>query len=213
MDTLYHKTNFKFSQDAENWIRDRYKDHFITQFGHNYDVTQINPTSQAEWRASKAGQELLEFLSTYNCNISELSITAHLCNKSEFKRRLIHPHIDFIRPNGVLTVVNTRFNILILGNPEDEMIWWTSVKADSNKLKEVTYINPRTNISYNTLTIPGNLNKKLEELGDYDFKQSNLLTPSAFVRTDCMHTLSVTPGPRLVVTVGFNKTIEELIGL
>jgi hypothetical protein len=209
---LYYKTNFEFSQDSKKWILDRYKNNFDNEYGHNYDVTQLTPDLQKEWR-DNAGKELLEFLSAYNCNISELSITAHICNKSEFRPRLIQPHIDFIRPNGVLTVVNTRFNILILGNPEDEMIWWTSVEANSNKLKEVTYINPRTNASYNTLTIPGNLNKKLEELGDYDFKQSNLLTPSAFVRTDCMHTLSVTPGPRLVVTVGFNKTIEELIGL
>ena len=37
----------------------------------------------------------------------------------------------------------------------------------------------------------------LPERKERDDKKDKLLTPSAFVRTDCTHTVNVSPGPRL----------------
>ena len=42
--------------------------------------------------------------------------------------------------------------------------------------------------------------------------KSNLLVPSAFVKTDCAHTVSVSAGPRLIVTVAIDKPLHEIIG-
>ena len=50
-------------------------------------------------------------------------------------------------------------------------------------------------------------------LGEPTHCEDRLLAPSAFVRTNCPHTVSVSPGPRIIVTVAFDKTIEEIAGV
>jgi len=49
-------------------------------------------------------------------------------------------------------------------------------------------------------------------LGKPDAEIRNLYNPSAFVRTNCAHTVSVSPGPRLIVTVALDKNIQEIFG-
>lgn len=205
---LYHKTNFDFSPKAKEWAISYYENHFKEHFFHNLEGGQ--QSRQSEWRASPVGQEILNFLSTYNCDTSKLLISAHLCNSKESGYG--KPHVDIINPNNESIVINTRFNVMILGNPADPMCWWTDIPYNDNRLFETIQYNGRTGKPFKTITIPGESTKeKLNYLGKADVVESNLLTPSAFVRTDIVHTIFHSAGPRLVITVGFDKSIEELI--
>lgn len=208
---LYHKTNFDFSQEAKDWLLNRYKDHFKLNFYHNYDWIQNQ--LQHEWRASIAGEELLSYLSQYNCDTSNLIITAHLANLTiPYYSR---PHVDaeqlYGPAKGKITVTS-KFNIIVLGNPEDPMLWWTNFHHTDKRLYYSNVLNTRTNQEFSSLSMPGHTNEeKMEYLGPATDTASNLLTPSAFVRTDYVHTVHLSPGPRLVITVGFEKSIEDLI--
>jgi len=211
MTLLFHQTEFNFSLEAKSWIIARYSSHFNENFFHNLDGSQVK--FQHEWRDSLAGQELLNFLSQYVNDTSDLIITAHLCNTKVKSMGL--PHIDYARPNGVdRELIATRFNVMVLGNPEDIMYWWTEFDDLHPALTETTLITARTNRSYPAKTMPGkNTQEKLEYLGKATGKAENLLTPSAFVRTDCVHAICTSPGPRLVVTVGFRQKINEIVNL
>jgi hypothetical protein len=201
---LFHKTTFDFSQESKNWILDRYKNHFNKNFYHNLDLDQRK--LQYEWREVSAGKELLDYLLQYNCDTSNLIITAHLANLEN--QHYGRPHVDKEKQQ----IVTTRFNILIKGNAEDPMFWWTDFHYTDSRLYTVTQISTRTGLPFKGLTMPGTtIAEKMEYLGPATLTESNLLTPSAFVRTDYVHNIQLSPGPRLVITVGLNKTIEELI--
>jgi len=201
---LFHKTDFDFSQEAKDWILNRYKNHFNENFYHNLDWDQRK--LQHEWREVSAGQELLNYLSQYNCDTSNLIITAHLANLEN--QGYGRPHVD----NENHKILKSRFNILIKGNPEDPMHWWTDFHHTDKRLYSITQVSTRTGLPFTGLTMPGTtVAEKMEYLGPATAAESNLLTPSAFVRTDYVHTVHLSPGPRLVITVGFEKSIEDLI--
>lgn len=205
---LFHKTTFDFSSEAKAWAIAYYENLFKENFNHNLEGGQLN--RQDAWRASPVGQELLNYLSQYNCDTSSLLISAHLCNSKESGYG--KPHVDIINPNNKMTIVNTRFNVMILGNPSDPMVWWTDMPYNDSRMVESTQFNGRTGKPFKTITMPGETTKeKLNYLGKADVYEPNLLTPSAFVRTDIVHTIFHSAGPRLVITVGFDKSIDELI--
>ena len=66
-------------------------------------------------------------------------------------------------------------------------------------------------IEYISKSVIGNtMKERWNYLGEPTMIASNILTPSAFVKTDCVHTVTCSAGPRLIVTVALNKSIEEL---
>ena len=210
MTIFYYKTQFKFSDAATNWILQKYEPLLKTEFAHDLDITQYSVKLQVEWYHSLPGQELRKFLSQYNCDTSYYGINVFVSNmKSTFKG---NPHIDTrFDAEGNTASINTRFNVMVLGNPNDEMVWWESMQYDDARLISNTFTDI-TGKEYSSNGIPGNsIEDRWNYLGEPTTKVSNLLMPSAFVKTDCAHTVSVSAEPRLVVTVAFNKSIEEII--
>jgi hypothetical protein len=208
---LFHQTTFGFSQPALDWITNYYKDKYETNFHHNLDGIQWR--HQDIWHASPAGIELLNFLKQYYCNTENLIITAHLSNTKN--SGFTNPHVDVInRGAAEPKIIKSRFNVLVKGNVEDAMYWWPNIACGDHRLIPAVHTSSRTGKPYNTFTVPGDtIKEKFIFLGKADVIKSNLLTPSAFVRTDCMHTIFTSAGPRLVVTVEFDETIEELLNI
>jgi len=213
MTAFFHRTSFDFSQQAKDWILDRYTGRFSKEFYHNLDSTQGTAYSQLEWRNSPAGKELMQFLATYNCEVSHSGISAHISNQAT--GAMCNPHIDFVtNRQGIRNLISTRFNVLVLGNPMDTMHWWPDLTDDHPTLLDYSRQNNQTGFKYKTKVVPGDtIQNRIDFLGTAPIIEANVSSPSAFVKTDCVHSINLSPGPRLLITVAFNKSVDEITAM
>lgn len=213
MNHLFYPTNFKLSEEATAWVIDKFQHRFTKNFNHNLDLA----LTQQQWRNGPVGKELLNFLSQYNCDTSTLIIGAQIANNKN--DTMMRPHIDSYREldaddNDFLELKNTRFNVFVLGTPEDEIYWWSTINHDDSRLIEKKTISPISQRTFKTMWVPGNTNREqIDYLGPHDYSASYATIPSAFLRTDCIHTLKLSKGPRLLVSVAFDKPLAEIINL
>jgi hypothetical protein len=208
--TFFYKTSFNFSAQAKYWIINRYRDRFNNKFFHDLDITQYDQQSQTEWQQSIAGQELADFLSLYNCDASYYGIATFISNDSA--KVFSNPHMDTKFSKGNSYRIKSRFNVMVLGNPDDPMVWWNHMTYGDSRMPETEFTSI-TGTKYTSKSIPGNnAEERWNYLGTPSATESGLLTPSAFVQTDCAHAVILSPEPRLIVTVALDKTIEEIVG-
>jgi hypothetical protein len=169
------------------------------------------------WSKGIVGKEINAFLKQYDCEIDD-EITFFMSNTTE--TYIGNPHIDSrfdesmngtdLYVHNPSTRIDTRFNIMILGNPADEMTWWNHMCFGDERLVDIKF-NYIASTSYVAKNIPGNSNKeRWEYLGTPSHIAGNILTPSGFIKTDCAHTVTCSPVPRLILTVPLRKTIEDL---
>jgi hypothetical protein len=208
---FYHSTDFDFSSTAKQWILARYAYRFADHFYHDLDANQFSYKSQQQWTNSAAGKELLAFLAGYNLDSSYYGITAFISNASTWF--LGNPHID-VKYDVCMREhpIRSRFNVLVQGNSADKMYWWDHMHWGDSRLSRSQF-RDLYNRAYTSISIPGDsVDARWQYLGTSSISQAHVLTPSAFIKTDCVHTVNVSPGPRLIVTVAFDKTIEKIIG-
>jgi hypothetical protein len=164
--------------------------------------------SQSEWQSSVAYYELSKFLQLYDCDTSYYGINVFISNTEDLVKG--NPHIDAKFKQGNTYKIKSRFNVMVLGNASDPMVWWDTVRWGDERLTD----HPFTSITgqrYVSKGIPGNTpDERWEFLGKPSEEVTDLLTPSAFVRTDCAHTVYTSGQPRLIVTVALDKTLEEI---
>jgi len=212
----YLQTDFDLSDAARKFALDQYRDRFTENFYHGEDTLECSPQRQHLWKNSIVGKEINEFLNRYDCDIFWNEIVFFISNTKE--TFLGNPHIDSKLEENEETFthnqssrIKTRFNIRILGNPLDMMTWWGHMQFGDPRLvdHEFKYITGETYFSKN---IPGNtMRERWDYLGEPTCVANNYLLPSAFVKTDCTHTVTCSPGPRLILAVAIDKTIQELI--
>jgi hypothetical protein len=214
MTIFYHKLDFDLSQEAKQWVIDLYREKFKTTFYHDCDTSQIaDEVLQQQWQQGPVGRELLPFLATYGLDASYYGITTFISNTAEPYPG--NPHIDFkFNREMVQSPIKSRINIMILGNPDDEMVWWDWLGCDDTRLSEAEYTSDITGQTFTCRNVPGDSKpERLKYVGEPTHRAGRLLSPSAFIKTDCAHTANLSTGPRLLVTVAFGKTIEEILSL
>lgn len=223
----YHHSEFKFSQEALDWILKTYYE--------PYKNTRIPydkyPTAEAEtklfrkkitWEGTKALQELKDYLSTWG--IDPDYVGSPLCgpdvfiyNSDEFQQRG-YPHIDGYKwddnnPKKRLPVL-TRFNVVIKYDPEDPMFWWEEVVPGHPATGVVNHEGYFGEQNFQYLAIKGKDEfEKWKTLGEPSTIKHGLYKDhcAAFLRTDCAHCVDINkPGFRLVVATALNLTLEEL---
>jgi hypothetical protein len=204
---FYHSLKFNFSMEARNWVLDRYAGRLEGNIGHDTDLTQYTPSAQAEWQNSIVARELNDYLSQYGVDTSYNGINVFLCTLGN-----PDPHIDTKSDyEGNVYRIRTRFNVMLLGNPHDPLAWWDNFEYDDPRIEETKFIGPDGR-EYINKSVPGrDTQGRYAFLGAPTCTARDIYTPSAFVRTDCAHTVHFIPGPRLIVTVALDKTIEELL--
>jgi hypothetical protein len=200
---FYYQTDFDFSPSAKQYIKNIYKHKFNQNYYHDLESEKlISPISPP-------GREIVKFLSKYNLNINYQGIMAFTSNSGVWFEG--NPHVDIIRINGEQVPIRTRFNIMIEGNIDDTMYWWKDINWGSDQLIQNQFT-LKSGITYNSYSIPGDSPmERWDYMGEPSDKKDKLLTPSAFVRTDCTHTVNVSPGPRLIITVAFAETFDDIV--
>jgi hypothetical protein len=216
---FYHQTDFDFSNASKKLLLNYFTKKFDVFFDHAEDVDEEHSYKKWLWCQTSVGKELETYLKKYNCYIDFFGITFFICNTKEYY--IGNPHIDSIpdsihknseayshHPNSAVV---SRFSVMVLGNPKDPMYWWDFMPFGDPRLviNEFKYLN---NERYFSLNIPGsNTKERWDYLGKPTFQANNIWSPSAFIKTDCAHTVNCSPGPRLMVTVPLRKTIAEII--
>lgn len=205
----FHQSSFKFSDNATQYILTKYASVFDNNFMHDLDINQYYGNNQTEWHDSIVGHELNTFLKQYKCDTSYYGITTFICNTTD--TYLGNPHVDTrFDKHGVPSIIKSRLNVLVLGNPTDNMFWWGTMIYGDEQMIDSSY-KDLNGIEYMSKSVPGNtMRERWDYLGKPTMVANNILTPSAFVKTDCAHTVTCSPGPRLILTVALDKSIEEL---
>ena len=222
----YHHSDFKFSPEAEAWIRDTYyypfKDSYVA-----YDkyATADSETKlfnkRIDWQHTRALTELKDYLATWG--IDPDYVGSELCGPDVFisnnhkNAQPGYPHIDGYKWDDVIPTkrlpVLTRFNVVIEYDPEDPMHWWEEVVPGHALVgrKDHEEYGVRNN---QYLAIKGDSwQDKWQYLGQPSTTVQGLYKnhQAAFLRTDCAHCLDITkPGFRLVVALALDCTLETL---
>lgn len=189
------KTNFTFSAQAIKWITHKFDYLSSRSFEHdlynfiNPDVIKISPV----------GLEISKFLADLGIKFKRIS--TFVSNSSD--HFIGNPHIDF---NNDLKEIPSRFNVIIKGNPADKMVWW-----NFNIDLQTTSFKTLDNIEYNSFAVPGNNpEERWQYLGEPTYQIELPQQAGYFVRTNCIHTISVSPGSRLVVTVELDIDLDDV---
>jgi hypothetical protein len=229
METLnycYHHSDFKFSAEAEKWVRDTYYypylDRFVTYDKYSTANSEKNILNKKiTWQGTAALEELRDYLATWG--VARDYIGSDLCgpdvfiSNSQKQAQPGWPHIDGYKwddndPTVRLPVL-TRFNVVIEYNPDDPMHWWEDVVRGHELVGSYTQLhNGIKNHQY--LAIKGDhYTEKWKYLGTPSTTKTALYKnhQAAFLRTDCAHCLDITkPGFRLVVALALDCTLAEL---
>jgi len=202
---FYRKTDFEFSKQSKDLIVSLFSDRWKESFPHDVEYGSLKALGSD---TNTIYEELNLFLLGYNLNCSYAGISIFLSNLRE--KTKTNPHIDILHKNKERLPISARFNIMILGNPNDPMFWWNKMKfGDPDHIENTfTYFGK----PYRSLGIPGNtVEERWNYLGEPTEIKNNLLTPSSFVNTINAHALELSPGPRLIVSVPFDKNIEDIV--
>ena len=199
---FYFKTDFDFSPEAKTFIKDQYNDFFQKNFYHDLDLS-------VDFTDTIVLKELKTFLAGYHLEVHARDVGAFLSNTEDFY--LGNPHIDIDSTLGSLAPVRSRFNCLIEGLSSDNMVWWSNIIINNPLLRKQQFF-ALNGLKYQSLGVKGaDILERWQNLGKYDNLANNILNPSAFVKTSCVHCVSVSSGPRIVITVKLHKGLEYIL--
>lgn len=191
-------SEFSFSQKAIDWIRPKFFKLCQRQFHHDlYPFIDSNIM-----KMSPIGKELINFLKSKK--IIPGTISTFVSNSTDYF--IGNPHIDFKHLGSILKPIESRFNVLLIGNASDKMVWWdTDIQLKEQKFTTLD------NAEYTSLAVPGeDPIERWHNLGSPKFTTDLMSETGYFVRTDCIHTVSVSPGPRLVITVELDMDMNMI---
>lgn len=196
MKDLCLETDFELSTKAINWVKQSHHIFFETRTCY-HDLLNVINTDIFE--QSIVGKEVRLFLKKYNLDTKFTGINTFVSNHREYY--IGNPHIDFLNVKNEIKQVPYRFNIMVLGNYTDKLFYWNNF--DQSKLVDHTFYN-LYNKTFLSKAVPGNNPaERWKYLGPPTDIVNNYLIRPSFLRTDLAHTVEVSPGPRLIITVGF----------
>lgn len=200
---LYKQTDFDLSDRSKDLVRKIFKFKWHTEFDHRMEVPQENI-----WKFTGVKNELDDFFVTKKLTIEYKRITVFLSNLQ--KPYNTNPHIDLIHEENNIFPVKTRFNILCQGNTDDSMFWWENCKWGDQRIIKRSFTT-YNGISYRTFGVIGDsVEDRYKILGQPSFIKNKLLTSGSFIKTDIAHAINISPGPRLIVSIEIDKSIEEI---
>ena len=165
-------------------------------------------TLNSGWQNSPIEQELSDFLLPFGLDLKYAGINCFISNLSKFE--ITNPHVDILHRNKQLLPIKSRFNLMILGNSEDPMCWWNTLKYGDSKLEKKLFTYGST--FYESLAVPGDsIEERWQHLGTPTEIKTNLLAPSSFVNTNYAHALKLSAGPRLILSVPFDRYLDEYV--
>lgn len=203
----YKTVNFKFSDQSWAWLQA-----FFGPIVADYQQNAPAPSALVKFKdqdyeqfiKSSAWVELTEFLQTYA--IVDPYPQLFIYKKLQRPREIVlgNPHIDTTSGDGTELDVPIRFNILMAGDENTEMVWWP-VDRSSSLITNEKFTNPIGQVIGRLQVIGTRPTERWQALGEPAVKSNSLSKKqeyASFVRTDVLHALNWSgDNPRLILSV------------
>ncbi len=206
----YLTVPFAFSSESWTFLQQQF-DPLVLDYQQNAPqpsaLVSIRPEMVTAIKQSTAWQEVLKFSAQYG--LSEPYPQLFIYKQLESPRRLIlgNPHIDTTGQGGIEIDVPVRFNVLLNGDENTEMVWWTSVNRHSPHIVEYMLTRPDGTRAGRLQAVGNGLKEQWDQLGEPDCRCATLAKKqqyASFVRTDVLHALNWTgAAPRLVFSLRY----------
>lgn len=203
----YLTVNFKFSDQSWAWLAE-----FFEPIVADYQQNAPAPSALVKFKdpefelfvQSSAWAEITEFLQTYAISDPYPQLFIYKQLPRAHNAVLSNPHIDTTGGDGTETDIPIRFNILMAGDEDTEMVWWDVDRYDSRITNE-KFTNPAGQAVGRLQVVGSNPAERWQALGEPAVKSTSLLRKqeyASFVRTDILHALNWTGArPRLILSV------------
>jgi hypothetical protein len=203
----YHTVPFKFSDQSWTWLQN-----FFDPIVEDYQLNAPAPSALVKFKdqdyeqfiSSTAWTELTEFLQTYA--ITDPYPQLFIYKRLPHARSTVlgNPHIDTTGGDGTKHNIPVRFNILIDGDEDTEMVWWNVDRTDP-RITNVKFTNPSGQEIGRLQVVGATPAERWQALGEPEVKSTALSRKqeyASFVRTDILHALNWTgANPRLILSV------------
>lgn len=211
----YHTIPFSLSEESLQWLKEK-----TAPLVENYQLNapldaaliEFPKEDMQEWYDSFVWEEILAQLAPFGLQtepVIQFFIYKRLNHPKGDPRG--NPHIDTLR--GIDAFVPVRFNILLDGEENQEMVWW-DIKdhTTDDRLHVIEF--PRPNAPPGTMSKRiqvrgGSMEERWATAGEPEYRCSNLTKfneYASFVRTDVLHAINWDEQkPRLVMTVRYQE--------
>jgi hypothetical protein len=207
--TPYLTVPFKFTNEAFDWITNFF-DPIVKDFNVNAPrasaLLNLSNENMDLLRKSLPWAEVVAFAS--KCNLRD-PYPQMFIYRSVGRRpvQLGNPHIDTAGAGGVEKLVPVRFNILLDGFDNTEMVWW-DINRDDPRVVNFQFQTPDRKFTGRLQADGKNLLEQWNIVGEPAFRANNLCKIqecASFVRTDMLHALNWTGvDPRLIFSIKFD---------
>lgn len=209
----YYKTvQFKFSDQAWTWLQEFF-DPIIADYQKNAAeisaLVTIKDQDYQRFLQSLAWVEITDFLQHYD--ITDPYPQLFIYKKLPRARTTVlgNPHLDSTGDNGTAYDVPVRFNILMQGDENTEMVWWDHTR-NSSEVVESTFVRPDGQTVGRLQAAGKTLDEKWAVAGEPVARCSTLAKKqqyASFVRTDVLHALNWTGNnSRLILSIRSTNT-------
>lgn len=215
MKTPYYTIPFSFTEETLQWIKEKTApivENFQLNAPQPAALVELPNETLQEWYQSTMWQEILTQLAPIGLQTQpsiQLFIYKTLDEPKGDTRG--NPHIDTF--NGVAGFIPIRFNILLNGEENQEMVWWDIKNhMTDNRLHVVEF--PRPNAPPGTMSkriqARGNtMQERWDTVGEPEYSHNRLTKfneYASFVRTDILHAIKWDgKSPRLILSVRFHE--------
>ena len=220
MNIPYHTIPFSLSEAGLQWLKEKTApivDNYQRNAPLHAALIEFPREDMQEWYDSDVWQEILAQLAPFGLQsdpVIQFFIYKRIDSPKADPRG--NPHIDTLR--GIESLVPIRFNILLEGEENQEMVWWDIRNyMTDDRLHVVEF--PRPN------SPPGTMSKRIqargermedrwETVGEPDYRCTTLTKfnqCASFVRTDTLHAINWDEkNPRLIMSVRFQEPWQVL---
>jgi len=203
----YHTVPFKFSVQSWTWLQ-AFFDPIVEDYQQNAPapsaLVKFKDQDYERFISSTAWTELTEFLQTYAITDPYPQLFIYKRLPQARSTVLGNPHIDTAGGDGTEHNIPIRFNILIDGDEDTEMVWWNVDRTDPRITNE-TFTNPSGQAVGRLQVVGSTPADRWQALGEPAIKSIALSRKqeyASFVRTDILHALNWTgANPRLILSV------------
>lgn len=215
MDIPYYTIPFSLSQDTLDYIK-TITDPIVEEFQRTAPLDAgllhnvLSPEETTKWFASPYWLEIKKHFEPLGLVPDERMVQLFVYKtRSPKPDPRGNPHIDTY--DGVLGIVPARFNILLNGDDDQEMVWWDSAvpwQTDS-RIHVDEFPQPKNPLkTFKRAQVKGKgVPERWSLIGEPAYKTKNLTKLNeyaSFVRTDKLHAINWNGAhPRLILSIRF----------
>jgi hypothetical protein len=213
---------FSFTSHTLDWVKvqatkvfEKYQQESVNEGG----LVSLTFEQQALWYTSKAWTEICEHMAPFNFE-QPYDLQFFVYKKGPDRTDIRgNPHFDMLEYQSGSTefkIVPYRFNILVNGVEEQEMVWWNIKHTDPRiePSRFASHYEPSASM-YRLQAKGDTIPSRWETVGEPTWRNNSLTKYNqwaSFVRTEVCHGINWTRGsnPRFLISVRFKDTWDKV---